>query len=245
MRGVVLALLMCALGGGVARAMETRLEQNNSAAACAGIHDAFDIRLALRNSTLYEQVYVWMHERDVENWNYSRAVRVNGSAATECATVTYDTFVESPTFFAEMLRSLHMSMRFPIGVRKEVCVEGDSIAETATVTVPLIHELSMTSRYEVEAEAVHSWLDAQYHVPWYIDFFVYDIEQHLRRNFENKLDSVAQSLCTPRGEERHALLRSPAEKYSMAEIRREAALRPLKMQRLKSPLRRRVEQVPL
>jgi hypothetical protein len=31
----------------------------------------------------------------------------------------------------------------------------------------------------------------------------------------------------------------------MSEMRREAALRPLKMQRLKSPLRRRVEQLPL
>jgi hypothetical protein len=136
-----------------------------------------------------------------------------------------------------MLRSLHMSMRFPIGVRKEVCVEGDSIAETATVTVPLIHELSMTARYEVERDRVHSSLDAQYSVPWYIDFIVYDIEKHLQANVQLKLDSVAQSLCAPAGAENFALLRSPAEKYSMAEIRREAALRPLKMQRLKSPLR--------
>jgi hypothetical protein len=152
-----------------------------------------------------------------------------------CATVAYDTYVESPTFFAQMLRNLQMTMRFPIGVRKEVCVDGETVVETATVRVPLIHELSMTARYEVAADEVRSSLDAEYDVPWYIDFLVYDIEQHLRKNFKEKLDSVAQSMCAPRGEQRFALLRAPAERFSMAEIRREAALRPL---RRKSPLRR-------
>jgi hypothetical protein len=144
-----------------------------------------------------------------------------------------------------MLRNLRMSMRFPIGVRKELCVDGGTIVETAVVTVPLIHELSMTARYEVEADSVRSSLDAQYNVPWYINFLVYDIEKHLKENFQLKLDSVAQSLCVQQGVQTYALLRSPAERFSMAEMRREAALRPLKMHRLKSPLRRRVEEVPL
>ena len=212
MRGVILVLLTCALRCGAAGANETRMEQNNSAAACGGLRDAFDVGLAARNSTLYEQVYVWMHEKEVENWNYSRALRVNGSTPVVCATVSYDTFVESPTFFAQMLRNLHMSMRFPIGVRKEVCVDGSTIEETATVTLPLIHELRMTSRYEVEAERVHATLDAAYDVPWYVDFLMYDIEQHLRSNFKEKLDSVAQSLCVPAGPQQYALLRAPAEK---------------------------------
>jgi hypothetical protein len=239
MRALVLVLLTCALAG----ANETRMVQNNSAAACGGQRDAFDVGLALRNSTLYEQVYVWMHEKDVENWNYSRALRANPVTMVECATVSYDTFVESPTFFAEMLRSLHMSVRFPIGVRKELCVDGSTIEETATVTVPLIHELRMTARYEVGAERVQSSLVAKYSVPWYIDLFVYDIEKHLQENFALKLDSVARSLCAQSGAERFQLLRAPAERYSMSEMRREAALRPLR--RLKSPLRRRVEEVPL
>jgi hypothetical protein len=242
MRGVLTVLLTCALAG-AAGAMETRVAQNNSAAACGGARDAFDVGLALRNSTLYEQVYVWMHEKNVENWKYSTAVRMNGSAETKCATVTYDTFIDSPTFFAQFLRNFKMSMRFPIGVRKEVCVEGEAVVETATVSVPLIHELSMTSRYEVGADEVRSTLDAEYHVPWYIDFLMYDIEQHLRHNFAQKLDSVAQSLCAPRGVERPAPLRSPAELFSKAEIRREAAQRPL--HRLKSPLRRRAAELPL
>ena len=241
MRGVVLVMLAFALRCGASNATETRLEQNNSAAACGALRDAFDIGRALRNSTLYEQVYVWMHEKNVENWNYSRAVKVNGSTETECATVTYDTTIESPTFFAQMMRNFMMSMNFAIGVRKEVCVDGQTVVETATVTVPLIHELSMTSRYEVEPDRVNSSLAAHYDVPWYIDFLLYDIEQHLQLNFKLKLDSVAASLCVKQGG--YALLRSPSEKFSMSEMRREAALRPL--HRLKSPLRRRAAQLPL
>ena len=243
MRALLLVLLTCALRCGAAGANETRMEQNNSAAACGGLRDAFDVGLATRNSTLYEQVYVWMHEKDVENWNYSREVRVNGSAEIECATVSYDTFIDSPTFFATMLRNLHMSMRFPIGVKKEVCVEGRSVVETATVMVPLIHELRMSSRYDVEADRVHSTLDAAYDVPWYIDFLMYDIEKHLRQNFALKLDSVAQSLCAPAGAAALVPLSEPQQKFKLQAFRRPAAARPL--HRLASPLRRRVEQVPL
>ncbi len=67
MRGVILVLLACALSCGASNATETRMEQNNSVTACGELRDAFDIGLALRNSTLYEQVYVWMHEKNVEN----------------------------------------------------------------------------------------------------------------------------------------------------------------------------------
>ena len=241
MRGVLLAVLTFALSSGVAAGVDMRIEHENTAASCPGLSETFDVGRALRNSTLYEQVYVWMHEKDVENWKYSTAVLVNGSRETECATVTYDTFIESPTFFAQMLRNFHMSLRFPIGVRKEVCADGPSVVETATVTMPLIHELSITSRYEVQAERVHSWLDAEYHVPWYIDFLMYDIEQHLRKNFKEKLDSVAQSLCAGRGAEKMALLCAPKQKFALHAFRREAT-RPLHA--LTSPLRRRVEQAP-
>ncbi len=72
---------------------------------------------------------------------------------------------------------------------------------------------------------------------WFIDFLMYDIEQHLKQNFAAKLDSVARSL------ERTVLLRSPTERFSMAEIRREAALRPL--HRMSSSLWRRAAQLPL
>jgi hypothetical protein len=61
MRGVLLVLVACALSV-LTHALETQMEQNNSATACARPREAFDVGLVLRNSTLYEQVYVWMHD---------------------------------------------------------------------------------------------------------------------------------------------------------------------------------------
>ena len=194
MRGVLLAVLTFAVSGGVAAGVDMRMEQENAVASCPGLSDAFDVGRALANSTLYEQVYVWMHERDVEDWNYSRAVRVNGSTAVECATVTYSSYIDSPTFVGQMLRNLHMEMHFPIAVRKEVCVGGQTVVETANVTVPLLHGLTMTARYEVSAESVHSLVDAHYDVPWYADFLVSDIERHVEHSFKRKAESVAHSL---------------------------------------------------
>ena len=196
MRGVLLTILTFALSSSVARAAQIEYEQRNTAASsCASLRDTFDVGRALHNSTLYKQVFEWMHERDVDNWNYSTEVQRNGSSEMQCAVVSYNTYIESPTFFARLLRNFHMSLEFPIVVHKQVCVSGHTVVEASTVAVPLINEFSMTARYEVDADEINSTVTAHYQVPWYIEFLVHDIGHHLRHNFKRKLDGVARSLC--------------------------------------------------
>jgi hypothetical protein len=89
-----------------------------------------------------------------------------------------------------------MSVQFPIAVQKQVCQHGSTVIETATVSAPLIHELTMTVRYDVRGGHIDSVLDAHYTLPWYIDFLVNDVSQHLSSNFKEKLDAVAESLCS-------------------------------------------------
>ncbi len=173
--------------------------------------------LALDNATLYQQVYAWMHEKDVEAWNYSRGVWLNGTADAECARVSYTSFVESPTFFARLLHSLRMSVRFPIEVEKEVCVEGQSVEEAGRIRAPQVQELSMRGRYEVRGGDVRSAIEAQYSVPWYVEFLVYDLGEHLRTNFKEKVDALARNLCTR--ETRAAGLARPAQRFMMQELR--------------------------
>ena len=120
MRGLILAaLLACAAAGELHFAQENARE-----GSCEG--GDFEVGLALENATLYGQVYEWMHGKDVAGWNYSRGVRLNGTTDTGYALVSYTTFVEAPTFFARLLRSFRMEVRFPIEVRKEVCVAGQA-----------------------------------------------------------------------------------------------------------------------
>jgi hypothetical protein len=211
MRGLILAALLACVAG-----TDLHFEQENALdASCGG--GEFDVGRALDNATLYQQVYVWMHKKDVEGWNYSRGVRLNGTAGAECALVSYTTYVEAPSFFARLLYGLRMSVRFPIEVRKEVCVEGQSVVEAATIHAPLVNELRMHGRYEVRGTEVKSTIEAGYSVPWYVEFLVSDLGEHLRANFKEKVDALARSLCTRRASA--AGLVSPAQRFMLQELR--------------------------
>jgi hypothetical protein len=195
MRGVLAPLVLAATLSTVA-AFELHYEQENSHKAACKVDAEFDVSHALHNDTLYQQVFAWMHKQDVQDWNYSTETRLDGTAQVPCALVSYKTLLASPTFFARLLRNFHMSIQFPIAVQKQVCLHGPVLVETATVTAPLIHELTMTARYDVRGGRVDTVLDAHYSLPWYIDFLVDDVANHLRSSFREKVDAVAESLCS-------------------------------------------------
>jgi hypothetical protein len=195
MRGRLVSLILV-LSLSAVSAFELHFEQQNTRyATCKG--GDFDTDLALRNDTLYQQVYQWMHQQDVQDWTYATKNRSNDTEPSTCALVSYKTLVASPTFFARLLRNFHMSVQFPIAVQKLVCLDGSAVFETSTVSAPLIHDLTMTVRYDVQAAHVDAVVDAHYSLPWYIDVLVDDVAQHLRANFKEKIDAVAQTLCAP------------------------------------------------
>jgi len=220
MRSELLSLILV-LSIPLSAAVHIHLEQQN-VRECPG---AFDAASALDNATLYAQVYSWMHQRDVVDWDYNKAeMRVdpaNGKPytllafltyygeeegqrrwasagnGTECAVVSYKTEVESPSIFAKLMRNLHLFVHFPIDVHKSVCVVHETVVETATINVPLINNMAMTTRYTVDGSAVNTTVDALYNVPWYVDFLIHDVSHHLLANFKEKIDAVAQTLCAP------------------------------------------------
>ena len=188
MRGELLSLMLV-LSLPLSGALEIHLEQQN-VPKCPG---GFDAASALTNATLYAQVYSWMHQQDVLDWTYAPSPN-----ATRCVRVSYKTEVESPSVFARMMRSLHMFVHFPIEVHKSVCVlDDEDVLETATITLPLIHEMTMTARYAVQQSAINTTIDASFDIPWYVDFLLLDVSQHILANFQEKVDAVAQSLCAP------------------------------------------------
>jgi hypothetical protein len=189
--GALTLILSVTLSGAVDLHIYSNIEQQN----LPGCPGPFDADLALDNATLYAQVYSWMNQQDVVDWTYATEEPLNGTGAP-CVLVSYKTFVQSPTFFARLMSNLHMLVQFPIDVRKSVCVVDGAVVEAASITVPLIHELTMKTRYEIQDDQINSTIDAHYDVPWYIDFLVLDVADHLRANFKQKLDAVAHSLCS-------------------------------------------------
>ena len=214
MRGMLGTLVILVCGVVSISAIDVHFEQENTRGCVAG----FDVRGALDNSTLYEQVFKWMHERDVLDWNYSTEVRLDGAEEKQCVLISYKTVVHAPMFFMRLLQNFRLSIQFPIAVRKEVCLTGNTVTESASVTAPLVHELRMIGWYHVEEGKVKSSIDAQYTVPWYVEFLVDDMSEHLRENFKEKVDAVAASLCAHRPAA-VGILNRAAKSYSPGTLR--------------------------
>jgi len=218
MRGILVPLVLLSALSTIS-AFDVTFEQHNSReASCRRTAGAFDLQKALDNSTLYEQVFHWMHERDVEYWNYSVQDKNSATPDLRCVTVSYKTFVASPTFFARLLQNFHMAVQFPIAVDKQICLAGRSLMESTRLSTPLIHDMNMRGRYEVTDDTIESVVEMHYDLPWYIDFLVYDVSEHLKTNLKEKVDAVAHSLCSDASTE--TKLTSPLHKFSANLLRR-------------------------
>ena len=220
MRGLLVYVFLTLLLGAAAVEIHMQGEFSHESVCHAASAGPFEADLAVHNATLYQQVYAWMHQRDVRDWEYSSQPSVNGTEPGVCALVAYKTYVASPSFFARMLQNFHLSIQFPISVHKQICLYGYTVLETATILAPLVHEMTLTARYEVEPDRITTVLDAHYSLPWYLDFLIPDLSQHISDNFKEKVDAVVQSLCshTPTGYRRlpvppHSYLRRIRERY--------------------------------
>ena len=224
MRCIHYAVLVLFFVAGSSSAFDLKYEQVNSRDECFG---AYDMHGALDNRTLYEQVFQWMHEKNVVDWNYSSEVRSHGAADMQCAAVSYKTLVHMPTIFARLLSTLQLEIQLPIEVQKEVCLSGKAVLESATINAPLVRDLRISGRYEVHDEDVKSTVEAHYELPWYMEILALDVSEHLRTNLKEKTDAVAASLCVRRPgaatlhraaqryAEVHGALRRQARKYPM------------------------------
>jgi hypothetical protein len=197
MRGALIPLILT-LALRAAASTEVHYEYNiaHDTACHDGLAGPFDVDRVLQNATLYQQVYRWMHDKDVLDWTFSADANVTDEPG-RCTRVSYKAFVESPSFFARFMHNFHMDMQFPVSVDKQICLHGNAIVETATIIAPLIHELTLTAKYDVTEQHVSTILDAHYTVPWYLEFLVANVSEHLRTNFKEKVDAVVQSLCSP------------------------------------------------
>jgi hypothetical protein len=225
MRGILVSLVLVATLSTITAFDMTVHQQNSHEVSCHRKGGEFDMRQALDNSTLYEQVFQWMHQRDVEHWNYSTEDKYNGTTEMHCVLVSYNTLVASPTFFSRLLSNFHMSLEFPIRVYKEVCLSGHTLVESASISAPLIQEMTMRARYEVEEGKLTTVIETHYNLPWYINFLVYDLSEHLKTNLKEKVDAVATSLCAQSST--LTKLTSPLQRFSSQKLRRERATHPL------------------
>lgn len=190
MRSTLVSLVFILTASTIA-AFEHNYTQNNSSVACK-CGGYFDPTQALLNDTLYQQVLDCTHQQDVQDWNYSTEIIFDATeytAYTTCALVSYTAVVDSPTV-------LSMSTRVPVSVQKHVCLDGPILIETVTVTAPLMQSVNSTSTYHFHDNDAEITSEVYALTPWYVYFLSDDFPAYLRSAHHERMDAVAQSLCS-------------------------------------------------
>lgn len=165
--------------------------------------------LAVSNETLYEQVVQWARDKEVRDWSYApwnasedfiRQLDVSDADAAElqCSAVHYASSLTLPEAFVAFLVFWHMPVDISLSVDKQVCRTQRTVFESAVIRVPVLNEVHMTVRHELQSD----WeLDSSSHmymyVPWYARLIEPQIGMSLDQSVREKLDAVMHSMCEP------------------------------------------------
>jgi hypothetical protein len=164
---------------------------------------------AVSNETLFAQVLQWAQDKEVREWRYApwnasddfiRLLDVSDADAAdmECSAVHYASSVTLPEAFVAFLLFWHMPVDVPLSVDKQVCRTARTVFESAVIRVPVLNEVHMSARHELQSD----WeLDSSSHmymyVPWYARLIEPQIGVALDKSVREKLDAVMLSMCDP------------------------------------------------
>jgi len=198
----------------------------SSERACAA--PALDTALA--NATIYRQVFVWAHDKDVREWTYAPEAPTIGllssfefpsppdKAALACVGVSYRAAIELPEPLLTLVRLLHIELEIEVTIHKQVCRSGHVLVEHVRVEAPLVDEVEILTRSEATDGLLRSTSHVHLRVPWYAAALENEIAAALRRMVGEKLDAVVKTLCEANGAPRR-LLGAPAHAFDHRDTR--------------------------
>ena len=160
---------------------------------------------ALANATIYRQVFVWAHDKDVREWTYdpeapnatllSRfAFSEAEKAALACVGVRYRAAIELPEPLLTFVRLLHIELEIDVAIEKQVCRNGNVLVEHVRVEAPLVDEVEISTRSEAGDGLLRSTSRVHFRVPWYATALEGEIAAALRRMVGEILDAVVKTL---------------------------------------------------
>ena len=162
---------------------------------------------AVSNETLFAQVAQWARDKEVSDWTYAPwnasvefvdllGVSDADAADMECAAVHYASSLTLPEAFVAFLAFWQMPVDVALSVDKQVCSTARTVFESAVIRVPVLNEVHMSARHELQSD----WeLDSASHmymyVPWYARLIEPQIGAALDKSVREKLDAVMLSMC--------------------------------------------------
>ena len=160
---------------------------------------------AVENDVLYNQVFNWMHTREVKKWTYNTAKVPAGlrekyglSAETylQCAEVKYMADLPLPNAFTSFLGHLGLETDVPIRVHKTVCASKSAIYEQAEVQEAVVSKVMLDSVHEITEAGLKSSTEVRIELPWYAQIISRMIVAHIGVSVGEKNVAVRDSVCT-------------------------------------------------
>ena len=196
-RTVQIILVVCAMSA--VRAEVSRFED---VIPCDG---TMSLEGAVENDVLYNQVFNWMHTRQVKKWAYKSTEAPAGlrekyglSAETglQCAEVSYMADLPLPNAFTSFLGHMGLDTDVPIRVHKTVCASKSAIYEQAEVQEMVVNKVMLDSVHEMTDAGLKSSTEVRIELPWYAKIISRMILAHIGVSVGEKNVAVRDSVCT-------------------------------------------------
>lgn len=159
---------------------------------------------AMENDVMYNQVYNWMHNREIKKWTYTGveappALRekfaVPANTSLVCAEVSYMADLPLPNAFTLFLSHLGLDADVPIRVHKTACASKSAIFEQAEVQELVVKTVSIETVHEITEQGLRSSTEVRLEVPWYAQMISRMILAHIGVSVAEKNVAVRDSVC--------------------------------------------------
>jgi len=196
-RTVLIILVVCAMS--VARA------EVSSFADVIPCDGTMSMTGAVENDVLYNQVFNWMHTRQVKKWTYKTTdvpeglrekFGVSAETGLQCAEVSYMADLPLPNAFASFLGHMGLDTDVPIRVHKTVCASKSAIYEQAEVQEAVVSKVLLDSVHEMTEAGLKSSTEVRIELPWYAQIISRMIIAHIGVSVGEKNVAVRDSVCT-------------------------------------------------
>jgi len=159
-------------------------------------------------NALYREAFEWNNGAQILLWHYEAIPVVNNSVLKnnpfhapkgdwDCARVSYSTVVNVPSAIHKIARLSELK-KFKIDIRKTLCVLGDIVLSSVTLTnIPFYHIVDVFSKMTFEASNMQTTTQIKYEAPWYLFFCERFIKNVVIQCFMHSINSSKNQLCAP------------------------------------------------
>lgn len=196
-RAVQIILVLCVMSG--ARA------EVSSFADVIPCDGTMSLESAVENDVLYNQVFNWMHTRQVKKWTYKTTevptglrekFGVSAETSLSCAEVSYMADLPLPNAFTLFLGHMGLDTDVPIRVHKTVCASKSAIYEQAEVQEMVVNKVLLDSVHQLTEQGLRSSTEVRIELPWYAQIISRMIIAHIGVSVGEKNVAVRDSVCT-------------------------------------------------